>query len=472
MKNTTPKSATTENKFITGSQRTYNEIVELFDSLWTTNLNDSTLSTMKKLDKAFGNVSQQVSTVLIAGSNGKSLTTHFAKRLLHEEGLIVGSFFSPHILTYNERFTLNNDIISNKVFTELANDVINTAESLAIPANTFELLTMMALLYFKNNNVDVALMEVGKNGPTDATTICSPKIAAITRITEATETEQATYALIKEALSIVKPGTHVVSADQSKLNLQAMQTMAEEMGGIWSMPIRKLAPLQYPFEQLHGRCAALAERIAYLFINSLDTLNEQALSKSLLAKQKGQRGRPTLEAKRESENNPKKTIEQFWKETLATMPGHFQLLDKEKPSILLDNASNIDALSNLLLGIRLLHYQRPLKGLTLILGRDNKDLDLPELLKLLRYFFKKTSGQVIVYPVTSDTQSTTASSADIEKITNAIKTMKIKTKSAKTFGEAFEAAQKTVDERHGLVVITGSSDAISEYWKHKGIKKF
>ena len=52
-----------------------------------------------------------------------------------------------------------------------------------------------------------------------------------------------------------------------------------------------------------------------------------------------------------------------------------------------------------------------------------------------------------------------------------ITTMKIKAKSAKNFGEAFEAAQKSVDERHGLVVITGSSTAVADYWKNKGIKK-
>ena len=48
-----------------------------------------------------------------------------------------------------------------------------------------------------------------------------------------------------------------------------------------------------------------------------------------------------LEAKRQSELNPKKTVEQFWKENTNELPARFQLLDKEKPSILLDNASNL-----------------------------------------------------------------------------------------------------------------------------------
>jgi len=471
MKTVNIKSGSTEGLIIPGPQKSYNEIIEFFDNNWKTNLGDTTLMVMKQLDNAFGNVSQKLNTVLITGTNGKSLTTHFAKRLLFEEGITVGAFSSPHILLYNERFSINKDTISNKLFTELANEVINTAETLNVKANTFELLTIMALVYFKNNNVDIALLEVGTIGSHDATNICTPKIIAITRIINQSKTETDNLKLIHEVLSIVKPNTNVVSADQSKLNLQVMQNITEQIGGEWSMPIRKLAPLQYPFEQLHGRCAALAERIAHLFINSFTDLSENSLTKSLLAKQKGQRGRPTLEAKRESETNPKKTIEQFWKETLSTLSGHFQLLDKEKPTILLDNASNIDAFSNLLLGVRLLHYHRPLKGLTLLLGCNNVELDVPELLKLLRYFFKKTSGQIIVYPVATDTNGVATAPCDVEKTTNAIKTMKIKAKSAKSFDEAFELAQKSVDERHGLVVITGSTSAITEYWKYKGIKK-
>ena len=147
------------------------------------------------------------------------------------------------------------------------------------------------------------------------------------------------------------------------------------------------------------------------------------------------------------------------------------MLDKEKPSILLDNASNLDAFKNLLLGIRLLHYQQPLKGITLVIGCNNPELDLTEFLKLLRYFFKKTSGQVIVCPVTPVPGQNEGPSWDIEKVTNDIKSMKIKARSAKTFKEAFEAAQKTVDERHGLVIVTGSSAIVSEYWHYKGIKK-
>ena len=191
----------------------------------------------------------------------------------------------------------------------------------------------------------------------------------------------------------------------------------------------------------------------------------------MLTKIKGQRGRPTLEAKRKSEMNPKKTLEQFWKDTVNELPGRFELLVKEKPSILLDNAANLDAIRNLLLGIRLLHYQRQLKGLTIILGNNNPNIDLMELLKLLRYFFKKTSGSILICNSTPSVVNIHGHSWDTEAIAQELNNMKVKARAAKSFAEAFAIAQTSVDERNGLIVISGSQEIVTEYWHSKGIKK-
>lgn len=467
------KQAVPKGAVAIGKQRSYNEVIEFLDKHWKTNSTDKALSCAKQLDKAFGNLAQGVNAIVVGGTNGKSLTINFATQLLKQEGLSVGAFYSPHTLTYNERFSLNNEAISNKEFTEIANDVINTAETLGLTPNSFEVLTIMALLYFKNNNADVALLEMLDGITNNAVALCNPKIAAITRVTNdelATDSKKIT-AKIKEMTSIVQKDTHVISADQNKANLQAIADATQTKGATWAMPIRKLAPLVYPMEQLHGRCAALAERVADIYINTFANKNVLVVSGTLLSRQKGQRGRPTLEAKRQLELNPKKTIEQFWKETSSTLPGKFQLLGKEKPSILLDTANNLDAFKNLLLGVRLLHYQRPLKGLTLILGCNNKNLDTTELLKALRYFFKKTSGQVIVCPTQELPGEHNNTVWDVEKITNDLKSMKIKAKASKNFAHAFEMAQKSVDERNGLVVIAGSQSVVTDFWKNKGLKK-
>jgi len=449
-----------------GKQRSYNEIVELLDANWESNAETSCI---KRLDQALENPSKKLDSVLIAGTNGKSLTAHFTTKLLREEGISVGAFYAPHILTYNERIAFNGETISNKTFTEIANDVINTAASEGLKPNSFELLTMMALLYFAQNKVDVALLEVSEQYA-DVLKVCAPKIAAVTRITP--DKAGTTADKIKQALDVAHPGTWVVSADQSKLNLQTMLEVATSKGAQWAMPIRKLAPLNYPFEQLHGRCAALAERIAYIYVNQVAHKDTVIVSGSLLTKPKAQRGRPTLEAKRQAELNPQKTLEQFWKEDHGTLPARFQIMDKEKPTVMLDKADNLDAIENLLLGVRLLHYQRPLKGLTVVLGGNNPDIDMDELLKALRYFFKKTSGQVIVCPADVQPGQSGTTSWDVEKVTNDLRSMKIKATASASFKEAFETAKNSVDDRHGLIVVTGSASVITKYWQdHKGMKK-
>lgn len=470
MKNIIKQSGSKDASVNAGKQRSYNEIIEFLDSNWHTKA-EPNLQTIKKLNQAFDLPSEKIPVISVTGSNGKTLTVNFATKLLRAEGLHVGAFSSPHFLTYNERFSINNETISNKVFTEIGNEVLNMAEALSVAPHTHEVLTMMALLYFTNNNVDVALFEPNELGMHDATNICSPKIIAITRVTSDKGLSKDIDAVIKNLLSPVKNNMHVVSADQSKLNLQVMHVITQEKGGVWAMPIRKLAPLAYPFEQLHGRCAALAERIAHLYMNEFIKKDSVIVSSTLLTKQKGQRGRPSLEAKRQSEMNPQKTLMQFWKEEHVVLPGHFQLLDKEKPSLLLDNANNLDAFKNLLLGVRLLHYQRPLKGLTLVLGCNNPHIDVNEFLKLLRYFFKKTSGQIMLCPVAPLPGHQPATLWDIEKIVHEIKGMKIKARACKDFKEAFETAQKSVDERHGIVIVTGSSAVIADYWNYKGVKK-
>ena len=70
--------------------------------------------------------------VLLTGN--LNLTINFINQLLKKDGLCVGSFYYPHILTYNERIVLNNEAVSNKLFTEAANEVIEALESLKIKA--------------------------------------------------------------------------------------------------------------------------------------------------------------------------------------------------------------------------------------------------------------------------------------------------------------------------------------------------
>ncbi len=456
-----------------GKQRSYAELVEFFDAHWAPQHVETkqSIERMKALDKALAHPSQKTPAIFICGTNGKSLTSYFTSRLLAHEGLTVATMLTPHILSYQERFTLDSETLSSKNFADIANEVINTCQAHTIAATTQELLTMMAFVVAEQSKANVLVLELEKGGSSHPASFVQPKIVGLTRITahEVNAKGLALEPALNDYLGVVQKDVHFVSADQNKTNLLHMAEHAQKVNGLWAMPVRKLPSLVYPFEQLHGRCAALAERIASIFIN--DVIDEKSIkADSLLYKTKGQRGRPTLEAKRELELNPKRTLEHFWKEISVTLSGHFQIFEKEKPTILIDNPDNIDAYENFLLGIRLMHYQRTLKGLTLILGLHKDHLDYPEFLHLTRYFFKKTAGHIMLCPV-PEQAGIHQSSWDAEKVAHDLKNLKVKAKAFRSFKDALEAAKKSVTDRSGLIAIGGPASLLAEYWHSKGLKK-
>lgn len=456
-------------------QYSYSDIVDYLDARWKIPT-DTTLERMRQLDRALQSPSRKVPAIFFAGTNGKSLTAHFAAKLLMHEGLKVATFTAPHILLYKERFAINLATMPSRTFTEVCAEVITVAEKEGLRCSAAELLTAVAFQYSALQGADVVLLEVSSEfGAGDPVMIAEANVATITRVTsKKAQVDEATlHELARQMVTLVRPGMHLVSGDQNKAILHILHEATIARGGVWEMPIRKLAALSYPCEQLHGRCAALAERVVQLFLEANVSLGMPAREDSLLVRASNKRGRPSLEAKRQQELNPKKTIAQFWKETVAELPGKFQLLDKEKPTILLDTAGNVDAFEQVLLGIRLLHYQRPLKGLAIIVGATQGSLHGEEFLRVVRYFFKKTSGNILICPIEEPLVSAQETvSWDVEQVAADIKSMKVKARACESFAEAFDAAKKMVDDRNGLVVVTGSSAIVAAYWKLKGIKKF
>lgn len=466
------KQGSRENISLHRKQYTYQELIEYLDKNWLSTKNSINLDHITSLDRAFNNPSHKLTSIMLAGTNGKSITAHFTGRLFKEEGLLAGTFLSPHLLNYNERMSVKGETISNKLFTEIGNEVFTEMQSQNLQTDSLTILTMMSFLYFERANIDIAIFELSRTELyDDPCTIITPEILGITRLSdhEIKTNEEKITAIIEKLGTLINSKTHIVAADQNKQNLQSIETMANQHGATWHMAIRKIVPLTYPFEQLHGRCAALAKRIASIFINERIEQNEIIVNTSLLAKQKGRRGRPTLEAKRLSELQPKKTLDLFWKDAVNLLPGRFQLLEKEKPTILLDIASNLDAIKNILLGIRLLHYQRPIKGLTLILGFTELNFDQEEFFKTMRYFFKKTSGQIIICQTHAIPGHGATSAFDCEQLAQDLKAMKIKVRCANSLEEAFDLATVNIDERQGMIMLTGSPAIVSNYLQYKQV---
>lgn len=456
----------TEN--VVGKTKSYTEVADFLNSRKQFAYDQNVLQRMKQLDSHFDNISQKIDTVLIGGANGKSLTMHFATKLLNEEGFNVGCSYSSHFLNYNERFSINGQSVASKDFADIVSDVIDVVESKNIDATSFEIITIASLLYFKSQNVDVVLLEVGVGGKYDATNFANPIISAVTRIAQDHKDilGEDLDEITNHMLEISRPDSWFISAEQSKIRLQKMKNWIEERGAKWAMPIRKLAILPYIYEQLYGRTVSLGERVAQIYVEDIKQKFSPFLRGNLLATKEGQRGRPTLQAKRQAELNPLKTLKNFWMDRFDLLKGRFELLDKDKPTILLDCAHNLDAFENLFLGIRLFNYQKSLKGFALIIGL-NEITDKAEGLKHIRYLLKKVSGHVFFIPLSENVKS-----HDPKELAEKAKDMGFKAKACENFTQAFEAAKNAVDARDGLICVTGSYGLVSEYWKNRGIKKF
>lgn len=441
--------------------KSYSEIVALIAALPKVKYSKDAKDRLKLIDQLCSSPSESMDIILVGGTSGRSVSIHFAAKLLKEEGFKVGACYQSSLLAYNERICVDGLQISNKDFSKFALKVLGLIEARKIKATELEVLTAIALLYFKAEGVKVALIGTGHGGKFDATAAFSPKIVALTKVAEGIsgelkedEIDQAAF----EIMGAAKSGTWFVSAEQSKIRLQKMKTFAEEQGFLWAMPIRKLAPLPYIFEQLYGRYASLSERIAQIYCEEISGRFSPFLRGNLLATQKGQRGRPTLEAKREAELNPVKTLKNFWTEKFDLQRGQFELIENEKPTVLLDGASNYDSFANLFLGIRLLHYRRPLKGLAVIIAIKS-EIDPIETLKLLRYLLKKVQGEAFFVSLPGqDTHKP-------HELAQRAREMNIRANVSGSIKDAFEAAKLIVDERHGIVCMTGSKSIVSEYWK-------
>ena len=424
---------------------------------------------MARLDAALGFVSKKIDIILVCGSNGKSLAINFASKLFKEEGVVVGECYSSHVLSYNERLCVNQHAVNNKVFAEAVHTVLQVCDQEGIEATSFEVTTMAALMHFVQEGFSVALVEVGQGGNLDATAAFEPKLVAITRVAQDMPDILGANldAVASEMVQLARAGTWVISAEQSKLRLQKMKECAEANNINWAMPLRKLSSLPYVYEQLYGRTASLGERIAQLYFEKIKNTYSPLLHGSGVAVRQGQRGRPTLEAKRQALLNPAKTLKGFWSENFSLLRGRFELLDKEKPTVLLDSADNLDAFLNLFLGIRLLHYQRPIKGLVLIVGLvASVDADL--VLRNIRYLLRKVQGSVLFIDLPAGESSHSAYALE-QRATQ----LGFKAQAMPSLKEAFEQAKAVVDDRHGLVTITGSVRMVASYWRTiRDIKRF
>lgn len=139
------------------------------------------LNRMREFMLYLGDPQNNYKIIHVAGTKGKGSVSAMCASVLKAQGFRTGLYTSPHMVDFNERIQVNGLMIKKQEFVELVELLKPIAEKLP-EITTFELTTAMAFLYFSQQQVDYAVIEVGLGGRLDATNIVEPIISVITSI--------------------------------------------------------------------------------------------------------------------------------------------------------------------------------------------------------------------------------------------------------------------------------------------------
>ena len=181
---------------------------------------------LKKMDamlSTLGDPHKDGKYVHIAGTKGKGSTAIMVASVLKECGLKTGLFTSPHLMYLGERIQVNGKAISQKMLIRLINKLKPYIErerlkDISLSPTFFEIVTAIALIFFKHKKVDISVLEVGMGGRLDSTNVVLPQVSIITTL-EYDHTDKLGHTLKKiayEKAGIIKDGVPVVSSMQEK----------------------------------------------------------------------------------------------------------------------------------------------------------------------------------------------------------------------------------------------------------------
>ncbi len=130
-----------------------------------------------KLDEHYGHPHRNYLTIHVAGTNGKGSCAHTLAAILQKCGYTVGLYTSPHLVDFDERIRINGQPIDHEYVADFVQEGRSFFEPLT--PSFFEVTTAMALKYFSDKRVDIAVIEVGLGGRLDCTNIITPILSVI-----------------------------------------------------------------------------------------------------------------------------------------------------------------------------------------------------------------------------------------------------------------------------------------------------
>ncbi|MDO4573205.1 MAG: folylpolyglutamate synthase/dihydrofolate synthase family protein [Clostridia bacterium] len=141
------------------------------------------LERTRELLEKVGNPQRALKFIHIAGTNGKGSTLAMLSSILTQAGYVVGSYSSPFIDRFNERMQVGGQPIADEELAALTSQVRPIADDMADHPTEFELITVIAMLYFQAHACDIVVLEAGMGGELDSTNVIdTPELAIITNM--------------------------------------------------------------------------------------------------------------------------------------------------------------------------------------------------------------------------------------------------------------------------------------------------
>lgn len=169
-----------------------------------------------------GNPEKSFRSIHVVGTNGKGSTSAFLSSILKQSGYNTAQFSSPHLVRFTERFRINGSEFPSARLAALMETVLDLAPE---EATFFEITTALAALVFSEEQVQIAVIEAGMGGRSDATAALPAEMTIITPIS----IDHAEYLgttlqdIAMEKTGIVEPGTAVICADQTDAVLEVVR---------------------------------------------------------------------------------------------------------------------------------------------------------------------------------------------------------------------------------------------------------
>ncbi len=312
-------------------------------------------------------------TIHIGGTNGKGSTSHMLAAILQKAGYKTGLYTSPHLKDFRERIRVNGKMVSKRFvinFVKQQQKLINEIEP-----SFFEATVAMAFSYFEQEQVDVAVIEVGLGGRLDSTNIIHPDLSIITNISlDHTNMLGDTYSQIAfEKAGIIKPNTPVVIGERHPETDPVFTKKATE----------QKANLIFAEDQLHVSNTKKKSNLLELDVDQENKVLFKRLHLDLTGSYQLKNILTVIEGvqalRKIGYHIPDEAIYQALKHVkkLTGLQGRWQTLSL-KPLVICDTGHNKAGISEVLQNIN----QTPYKKLHMVIGMV-KDKDINAVLALL-----------------------------------------------------------------------------------------